>query len=404
MTGMQTYLWTMNANPVGINSQTLQTISAGTYMVTVTSPSGCVGRDTLLLTIKDPIVDLGNNYTICANEGHPLLNAGNPGCTYSWTLNGSPIGGNTQTLQTSAAGIYKVKVTSSAGCTAKDSVTLNILPLLNGAFTAPATATVGATVSFTDNSTPSPTAWNWNFGDGSANSSIQNPTHTYTVAGQYAIFLIVHNATCSDTVTSLITIQNNCATFGLTASYTTSADTIYLNGLGMVTFTNTSANSDAWLWDFGDGTTSTLQNPTHVYDVIGTYTVTLTSYNHNCSASITSIVVVKQSSVGINDLSISDYKLQIYPNPNDGKFTLQIENCPECMQQIEDITILNILGKEVFHTSDIVGQSMLVDLSKNPKGIYFVKLLISDHHLSVANSKGVINSFENILIKKVIVN
>lgn len=402
MSGMQTYLWTMNANPVGINSQTLQTITAGTYMVTVTSPSGCVGRDTLLLTIKDPIVDLGNNYTICANEGHPLLNAGNPGCSYSWTLNGAPIGGNTQTLQTSVAGIYRVKVTSSAGCIAKDSVTLNVLPLLTGAFTAPSTATVGTTVSFTDNSSPSPTAWNWNFGDGSANSNLQNPTHTYAVAGQYAIFLIVHNATCSDTITSTITIQNNCATLGLTASYTTSADTIYLNGLGMVTFTNTSANSDAWLWNFGDGNTSTVQSPTHVYDVIGIYTVTLTSYNHNCSTTVTSIVVVKQSSVGINVLALADYKLQIYPNPSDGKFTLQIENCPECLQQIEDLTVLNILGEVIFHTSDIVGQSMSIDLSGHPKGIYFVKLLLSGQHLTA--NKVANNSFETILIKKIIVN
>ena len=172
----------------------------------------------------------------------------------------------------------------------------------------------------------------------------------------------------------------------------------------MVTFTNTSANSDGWLWNFGDGTTSTIQSPTHVYSVVGTYTVTLTSYNHNCSTTVTSVVVVKQSSVGINMLALTDYKLQIYPNPNDGKFTLQIEDCPECLQQIEDLAILNILGEVIFHTSDIIGQSMLIDLSRHPKGIYFVKLLLSDQHLAVGKNKTTNNSFETILIKKIIVN
>ena len=409
LSGMETYLWTMNANPVGMNSQTLQTIADGIYIVSVTSASGCVGKDTILLTIKDPLVELGNNYTICANGAHPVLNAGNTGCSYSWTLNGSPTGGNTQTLQTTAAGVYAITVTSPAGCTAQDNLTLTVLPALNAAFTVAPTATVGASVTFTDNTSPTPTSWNWNFGDGSPNTLLQNPTHAYTAAGQYAIFLIVQNATCSDTITSFITIQNNCSTLGLTSSFTMSEDTIFLNGLGMVTFTNTSANSNAWLWNFGDGSTATVQSPTHVYSVIGTYTVTLNSYNNNCTTSVTHAVVVLESSVGINLLQnfTDETKLQIYPNPNGGKFTIQVENCLGCLEQIENLTVINILGEIVYQSSEkhpMTNASVTIDLSDRPKGIYFVKLLLPNRHLSSGNNKGEIDYLEKVLIKKVIIN
>ncbi len=53
-------------------------------------------------------------------------------------------------------------------------------------------------------------------------------------------------------------------------------------GVGSLTvqFNDTSINSPvSWLWDFGDGTTSTLQNPLHTYATIGNYTVTLTVAN-----------------------------------------------------------------------------------------------------------------------------
>ena len=57
------------------------------------------------------------------------------------------------------------------------------------------------TVKFTDLSTNSPTAWNWNFGDGTINSTLQNPTHTYSTAGNYTVVLTASNAAGSNTVT-----------------------------------------------------------------------------------------------------------------------------------------------------------------------------------------------------------
>ena len=58
--------------------------------------------------------------------------------------------------------------------------------------------------SFTDTSTGSPTAWNWNFGDYTTNSALQNPTHTYSIAGNYTVALTASNAAGSNTVTGTV--------------------------------------------------------------------------------------------------------------------------------------------------------------------------------------------------------
>ncbi|AKB61310.1 hypothetical protein MSMAP_1325 [Methanosarcina mazei SarPi] len=70
----------------------------------------------------------------------------------------------------------------------------------------PKSGNVPLNVTFTDNSTGSPTAWNWNFGDGTINSTLQNPVHTYSTAGDYTVVFTASNAAGSSTVTGLIRV------------------------------------------------------------------------------------------------------------------------------------------------------------------------------------------------------
>ncbi|MDD1654039.1 MAG: PKD domain-containing protein [Methanomicrobiales archaeon] len=145
--------------------------------------------------------------------------------------------------------------------------------------TTPRTGNAPFSVSFADQSTNTPTSWSWNFGDGSPNSTSQNPIHTYTAAGTYTVLLIATNSGGNDveTKTGYVTITAFPPVANFTASATTGTPPL------SVTFTDLSSYSPtAWSWDFGDGSpVSTVQNPGHTYASPGTYTVTLTATNAN---------------------------------------------------------------------------------------------------------------------------
>lgn len=130
-------------------------------------------------------------------------------------------------------------------------------------------------ISFNNNSENS-TSWYWSFGDG--DTSIQkHPIHEYDAIGTYEVCLISKAVDClPDTFCAVIQICGGPAA----ASYTYSADG------GTVTFTNASSNASDWAWSFGDGETSTLENPLHTYLNNGKYEVCLTAIEAGCSESI----------------------------------------------------------------------------------------------------------------------
>jgi len=131
------------------------------------------------------------------------------------------------------------------------------------------------TVSFTDLSTGDPAEWEWDFGD-TRTSSTQDPTHVYDNEGTYTVSLTVRNADGEDTE-----VKTNYITVGGSApSADFTADPRYGPAPLNVAFTDLSTeNPTSWSWSFGDGATSTTQNPTHIYNNEGTYTVSLTAAN-----------------------------------------------------------------------------------------------------------------------------
>ncbi len=138
------------------------------------------------------------------------------------------------------------------------------------------------TVKFTDTSTISPAAWSWDFGDGS-NSTEQNPVHTYVSDGNYTVNLTVSNSFGSNTCVKegYILVGSGIPVGNFIANKTSGSAPFTIQ------FTDTTTiNPTAWFWDFGDNTTSTVQNPVHTYVSDGNYTVNLTvanSYGSNTS-------------------------------------------------------------------------------------------------------------------------
>jgi PKD repeat protein len=147
-------------------------------------------------------------------------------------------------------------------------------------------------VQFTDQSVNA-TTWRWTFGDG-AQDSIQNPVHVYTIPGTYSVSLNVTNPYSSDTRTMNAYITVLPAPF--TAVFTTdvSSGTYPLT----VHFTDHTENATEWQWNFGDGSGSTLQNPTHTYNSPGTFTVTLTANNPYFTDTATGTIIVGQQDLG----------------------------------------------------------------------------------------------------------
>ena len=128
------------------------------------------------------------------------------------------------------------------------------------------------TVNFTDMSTGIITTWNWSFGDGGT-SLDQDPWHQYLTAGDYTVSLTVSGPDGSDTNTKVgyITVSE-APVPDFTGTPTTGGAPL------AVAFTGSSTGGEvtAWAWDFGDTGTSTVQNPSHTYTAVGTYTVSLT--------------------------------------------------------------------------------------------------------------------------------
>jgi len=126
------------------------------------------------------------------------------------------------------------------------------------------------------------TSYEWDFGDGGT-SFLPNPTHTYTVQGTYTVRLIITTSTgCRDTLTIPFSVQVGSKPI---ANFSASPNPVCARK--PVQFTDLSVPADEWLWDFGDGSTSTLQNPVHNYTDTGYFTIRLIAFNNGCADTIT---------------------------------------------------------------------------------------------------------------------
>ena len=209
----------------------------------------------------------------------------------------------------SAPGVYTVCLISSNGC-ATDTLCDTITACVNA--TAAFTQTViGLNATFTDGSTDA-FAWEWDFGDGNT-STQQSPAHTYAGPGYYDICLIASNICSADTMCmdSVLVCVDPVADFSFT-----------IDSSGNASFTDLSSGfgTGAYAWDFGDGTTSTDQNPTHVYTTDGNFVVCLV-FTDDCGSN----TYCDTLNVGLTGMPVplSDGGLTVYPNPSSGIFTLQ---------------------------------------------------------------------------------
>ena len=254
---------------------------------------GAVGSYTAIVTASNSVSSQSATTTVTITDVPPLASftSSSPDqlgqvTSFSNTSTGSNLSydwnfgdGNSSTEPSpihtyGLTGTYTVTLTASNSADTDSTsalVTITDVPPL-ASFTSSSPDEVGQVTTFTNTSTGTNLSYDWNFGDGNS-STVENPTHTYGLTGTYTVTLTASNSAATSIKTATVTIDD----VPPLASFTSSSP----DELGQVTsFTNNSTGSNlTYEWDFGDGNSSTVENPTHTYGLTGTYTVTLTASN-----------------------------------------------------------------------------------------------------------------------------
>ncbi|MCW5923741.1 MAG: PKD domain-containing protein [Saprospiraceae bacterium] len=234
-------------------------------------------------------------YEVVSSEANLWVNPV-PNADFSFSQNGATIDFSNQSSATSffwkfgdgntsqqedpqhtyaSEGTYTVTLYAITDCdTATATQTLDVLlpPIADFTFPLSTTGCGAATVPFSNASSANVTALLWSFPGGTpASSTLPNPFVSYTTTGVYTATLIVSNAAGQDTLTQLVVVTVNPLPI---------ADFVFfVQPDGSVQFADQSQYAANRLWDFGDNTISSQQNPAHAYTTEGTYTVTLTVWN-----------------------------------------------------------------------------------------------------------------------------
>jgi PKD repeat protein len=287
--------------------------AAGTTNITYTNNNGC--SIIKAFEVFDlPVANFTNTTNLCAGNTVQFTATTGAGYTYLWDFGdgGTGVTGSVNISYIySTSGIYSVRLvtTDRNGC--KDTIIKTNYIRSNGpvaSFSATNTGGCnGLTTTFNDFSTSDGTnaitSWLWNFGDGVIQNFTAPPfTHTYNTIGTFSVTLKVTDASgCFDSVTlnNLIHSTDPFVTFITPNPMTCPGSTVgwVVNAIG----TNISL-----LWDFGDGTTSTMVFPPKSYTAPGVYTVKLyaTDY-YGCTDSLvrTNYITVNNP---VADFSVDD--------------------------------------------------------------------------------------------------
>ena len=279
------YYWNMG---LGIgSSKIVSPVEETQYVVTSYDNNGCPGiPDTVTIDVYwlfPQDVNVFANSPICPGDlslVYATVNYNpNDSITYTWSHGLGPGPGAfvvTPTQETT----YTVTVTSSCGFSVVDSVKVDFFAQPEIHFSAD--VQMGCSplvVNFTDlsTSTSTITAWDWNFDNGS-HSTAQNPQFIFNNPGHFDVTLSIETSDgCyNDSVSEPyeIVVYHNPV-----ANFTVNATTLYLPNSPLVC-TNASTGANYYLWNFGDGESSSLVNPTHDYQTLGNFTVLLIAINN----------------------------------------------------------------------------------------------------------------------------
>lgn len=301
------------------------TETAWRYAVT---PCAATVTETIHFTTP-PEVDL-EDVTVCIGT-EVVLDAGEGAELYVWNT-----GETSQVISITETGTYSVTYYQNAACYVTDSALVTIHPLPAVDLGDDGESCEGTML---DAGNPG-SIYDWNTG-------ATTQTLFITESGTYDVYVENPVTGCSnaDTISVIITPLPDALFTANTTELTVTCESL-------------SVGAETWFWDFGDGGTSTEENPWHTYPFAGDYTITLVVTN-SCGADISTDIV--QATTDIIHQQIQP--LIVYPNPTAGLLQLPINH-------LTDFTIVNTLGEIVMSGST----SGIVDVASLASGTYLLKM------------------------------
>lgn len=314
--------------------------TTGIWSVDITNGCGTVS-DTVETQLNTPAT-LAATENICANQS-TTLDPGVANGTYSWSSSET-----TQSISVSGPGSFSVMVTDAFGCT---STANTVITQSEETEIQNDTTICTGDQLVLDAGIPGST-YNWT-PTGSGQTITVNAPGTYGVT-------VTDQFNCISTDQMVLTTQD-AAVAGF------SGVTSFLTG----SFSNTSTNATSYNWNFDDGTTSSDENPVHVFPASGTYNVMLVASNF--CGSDTSYLTVSTSVTGIQELN-AHTSISVYPNPTDGQFNLVVDAGQSANFSVE---VTDLQGRVVYQQDlgQILGnQKQVINLADVASGIYLVKV------------------------------
>lgn len=352
-TGAVSILWT----PMGAPTDTLDTVYNPATIYLPQHPNNIPYDTCFVVTISDTINSASDTVcvhvnpmptsdftisdtSICEGKVSTITYTGSAysNAIYSWDFGGvsqSQQGPHTHTF--SPAGQYSISlIVKEYGCISSPtnkSITVNPNPMVSFS-AAPLKGCEPLTVNFTDGSMPNIQTWNWDFGDGNTSTN-QNPTNTYIGSGSYGVSLnlsTIYGCTNSISIPGLIKVDQTPQAFFDAVPPVTNLENPEIQ------FNDKSNDAIKWAWDFGDGSTSSDQNPKHTFNE-GKYTVCLLiESSDGCLDSICKEVLIIVDEIKIPNV--------ITPNGDGFNDVFQIENAEKLKQAT--LIIFNRWGKKVY--------------------------------------------------------
>ena len=268
--------------------------STGFFDITLTaiSDKGCESVYTQSILVKPlPISNAGNDSIICSGDVIVIGSVATAGYTYNWNptqgLNSIVLSNPSLTLtNTTDSTIYHdyIVITTADNCSLEDTVSVGVYPEINALlptldeqclpdnlFFLEAFGIFGPNANFS-----------WTLGDGTGTASTDTFSYSYSDTGTYTITLTIEENGCTSTTSTTAHIYDvPVATFDIAG--TIGCDPFEVEFHAYSSTTNVADSQLTYLWNFDDGTTSSEQTPTHIYNPDGTYHPSLTIALGTCN-------------------------------------------------------------------------------------------------------------------------